>query len=57
MHKSRGDVEISSDDADDYDELLTSPRGLCVLYITLIARKLSKPDDGRYRLKHVVFHC
>ena len=27
------------------------------LYITLIARKLSKPDDGRYRPKHVVFHC
>jgi len=23
----------------------------------LIARKLSKPDDGRYRPKHVVFHC
>ena len=26
-----------------------------VLYITLIARKLSKPDDGRYKPKHVVF--
>ena len=25
----------------------TSPRGLCILYITLIARKLSKPDNGR----------
>jgi len=29
----------------------------CILYITIIARKLSKPDDGRYRPKHVVFHC
>ena len=27
------------------------------IYITLIARKLSKPDEGRYRPKHVVFHC
>ena len=27
----------------------------CILYISLIARKLSKPDDGRYRPKHVVF--
>ena len=25
--------------------------------LPLIARKLSKPDDGRYRPKHVVFHC
>jgi len=25
-----------------------------ILYITLIARKLSKHDDGRYRPKHVV---
>ena len=22
-----------------------------------LARKLSKPDDGRYRPKHVVFYC
>jgi len=28
-----------------------------ILYITLIARKLPKPDDGRYRPKHVVFYC
>ena len=28
-----------------------------ILHKTLIARNLSKPDDGRYRLKHVVFHC
>jgi len=26
------------------------------LYITLTARKLSKLDDGRYRLKHVVLY-
>jgi len=36
---------------------LLSPRGLGILYKTLIARKLSIPDDGRYRTKHVVFHC
>jgi len=29
--------------------------GLYILYVTLIARELSKPDDGRYRPKHVVF--
>ena len=28
-----------------------------ILYVTLIARKLSKPDDGRYRSKHAVFYC
>ena len=39
------------------DQISTSPRGLCILYITLIARKLSKPEDGRYRPKHVVFYC
>ena len=33
------------------------PRRFCTLYVTLIARKLSKPDDGRYTPKHVVFHC
>ena len=42
MHKSREDVEIS-------------PRGLGILYKTLLVRKLSKPEDGRYRPKHVVF--
>jgi len=26
-----------------------------ILYKTLLARKLSKPEDGRYRSKHVVF--
>ena len=25
--------------------------------ISPVARKLSKPDDGRYRPKHVVFYC
>ena len=36
----------------------TSPRGLGILYKTLLARNLSKPEDGRYRPKHVVFfHC
>jgi hypothetical protein len=25
--------------------------------LPLIARKLSKPDDGHYRPKNVVFHC
>jgi len=37
------------------DEISTSPLGLCILYITLRARKLSKLDDGHYRPKHVVF--
>ena len=37
------------------DEISTSPRGLGILYKTLLARKLSKPEDGRYRPKHVVF--
>ena len=36
------------------DEISISPRGLCLLYVTLIAR-MSKPDDGRYRAKHVDF--
>jgi len=31
--------------------------GLGILYKTLLARKLSKPVDGRYRPKHVVFYC
>jgi hypothetical protein len=39
------------------DEISTSPRGLYILYITLKVRNLSKPDDGRYRPKHVVFYC
>ena len=29
--------------------------GLGILYKTLLARKLSKPEDCRYRPKHVVF--
>jgi len=33
----------------------TSPRDLGILYKTLLARKLSKPEDGRYRLKYLVF--
>jgi len=40
MPKPRGDVEIFI---------------LGILYKTLLARKLSKPEDGRYRPKHVVF--
>ena len=28
---------------------------LYILYETLLARKLSKPEDGRYRPKHIVF--
>jgi len=35
----------------------TLTRDLCILYTPLIATKLSKPDDGRYRPKHVVFYC
>jgi len=27
------------------------------IWINLIARKLSKPDDGHHMPKHVVFHC
>jgi len=38
-------------------EISTLTRVLCILYITLIARKLSKPDDGHYRPKHVVLYC
>jgi len=36
-------------------EISTSPHSLGILYKTLLARKLSKPEDGRYRPKHVVF--
>jgi len=35
--------------------VMLRPRDLGILYKTLLARKLSKPEDGRYRLKHVVF--
>jgi len=38
------------------DAISTSPHSLCILYITLIAR-MSKPDDGHYRPKHIVFYC
>jgi len=31
------------------------PRGLGILYKTLLARKLSKPEDSRYRPKHLAF--
>ena len=34
---------------------MTSQRGLGILYKNLLVRKLSKPEDGRYRPKHVVF--
>ena len=37
------------------DEISTSPHGLGILYNTLLAIKLSKPEDGRYRPKHVIF--
>ena len=37
------------------DEISTSPRGLGTLYKTLLARKFSEPEDGRYRPKHEVF--
>jgi len=30
-------------------------RGLGILYKTRLARKLSKPEDGRYGPNHVVF--
>ena len=33
---------------------LSAYRGLGK-FISLLARKLSKPEDGRYRPKHVVF--
>jgi len=39
MHKPRGDVEISWD-------LNITTRFMHIIYITIIARKLSKPDDG-----------
>jgi len=29
--------------------------GLGILYKTFLARKLSKPEDNRYRPKHTVF--
>ena len=50
-------MNIWLNDDDDDDEISTSTRGLCILYITLLARKLSKSDDGRYKPKHVVFYC
>jgi len=46
---------MNSNDND--NEISTSPCGLGILYKTLTARKLSEPDDGRYRSKHVGFHC
>jgi hypothetical protein len=46
---------MHANDDDDDDEISTSTCDLCILYITLIARKLSKPDDGRYKPKHAVF--
>jgi len=35
----------------------SSPHGLGILYKTLLARKIPKPDDGCYRPKHAVFYC
>jgi len=37
------------------DEISTSPHGIGILYKTLLARKMSKPEDGCYRPKLVVF--
>jgi len=37
-----------------HHQVPTSPLGLGILYKTLLARKLSKPEDGRYRSKYVV---
>jgi len=51
--KLYGEVNSVNDD----DEISTSPRGLGILYKTLLARKLSEPEDGRYKPKHVVFPC
>ena len=36
------------------DEISTSPRGLDILYKNLLAERVVKPEDGRYRPKHVV---
>jgi len=36
-------------------EISTSPRGLGILYKTLLTTKLSKLEDGCHRPKHVVF--
>jgi len=33
---------------------MSKPRGDIELYKTLLARTLSKPEDGRYRPKHKV---
>jgi len=43
MPKPSGDIEISSSSF------------TCILYKSLSTRKFSKPEDGRYRPKHVVF--
>ena len=64
MHKPRIDVKILSlfiiiynFFIIDNDEISTLTPGLCILYTTLLARKLSNPDYDPYRPKHVVFHC
>jgi len=33
---------------------MSKTRGLDILYKTLLERNLSKPEEGRYRPKHVV---
>jgi len=53
MPKPRGGVEMNDDD-DDKISTSTLPRSLGI-YKTLLARKFLKPEDGRYRPKHVVF--
>ena len=50
---SNGKLHVSAYSG--HHQVLTTFVG--ILYKTLIARKLSKPDDGRYSPKHVVFHC
>ena len=52
---SNGKLHVSA--CSGHHQVLTSPRDLGILCKTLIARKLSKPDDGRYRPKHVVLRC
>jgi len=54
MPKPRGGVEMNDDDNDDKISTSTPPPSLGI-YKTLLARKLFKPKDGRYRPKHVVF--
>ena len=53
---SNGELHVSAYSGHHQVLTIFLPRRLGILYKTLTARKLSKPDDGRYRPKHVVFH-